>query len=118
MAPAQMEACGPPEHDIGCEQLLVANLPGDGMSVVALDSQFNIVDWQTPVMPNMEVGNVSAQVVDAYSIATTNGEVSMALVCFRWPATNSQMNNATLHNNISASAGLTDSFRPSRADCS
>ena len=115
-AMAQMKAASPPEQDIGYEQ--VATLSLDGMTVAAFDSQLNIVDWQTHVMPNMEVGNASAQAADAYSIATTNGEVSMALVCFRWPTTNSQMNNATLRNNISASAGLTYSFRPSRADCS
>ena len=47
-AMAQMKAYSPPEQDIGYEQ--VATLSLDGMTVVSFDSQFNIVDWQTPVM--------------------------------------------------------------------
>jgi hypothetical protein len=45
-AMAQMKAYSPPEQDIGYEQ--VATLSLDGMTVVSFDSQFNIVDWQTP----------------------------------------------------------------------
>ena len=82
-ATAQMKAYSPPEQDIGYEQ--VATLSLDGMTVVAFDSQFNIVDLQTPVMLNMEVSAPSAQVVDAYSAQTPMGEISMTLVCYRWP---------------------------------
>ena len=82
-AMAQMKAYSPPEQDIGYEQ--VATLSVDGMTVYAFDSQFNIVDLQTPVMLNMEVSAPSAQVVDAYSAQTPMGEISMTLVAYRWP---------------------------------
>ena len=82
-ASAQMKAYSPPEQDIGYEQ--VATLSLDGMTVVAFDSQFNIVDWQTPVMVAQEAPTASAQVVDAYSVLTPMGEISMTLVCYRWP---------------------------------
>ena len=45
-AMAQMKAYSPPGQDIGYEQ--VATLSVDCMTVYAFDSQFNIVDWQTP----------------------------------------------------------------------
>ena len=82
-AMAQMKAYSPPEQDIGYEQ--VATLSLDGMTVVAFDSQFNIVDWQTPVMVAQEASTASAKVVDAYSVQTQMGEISMTLVCYRWP---------------------------------
>ena len=116
-AMAQMKAFSPPEQDIGYEQ--VATLSLDGMTVVAFDSQFNIVDWQTPVMLNMEVSQPSAQVVDAYSVATTNGEVSMTLVSYRWP--NSKTETMNLRNDYTgnyAPDGDAYSFTSSRADFS
>ena len=82
-AMAQMKAYTPPGQDIGYEQ--VATLSVDGMTVYAFDSQFNIVDWQTPVMVAQEASTASAQVVDAYSAMTPMGEVSMMLVAYRWP---------------------------------
>ena len=82
-ATAQMKAYSPSEQDIGYEQ--VATLSLDGMTVVAFDSQLNIVDWQTPVMVAQEASTASAQVVDAYSVLTPMGEISMTLVCYRWP---------------------------------
>ena len=90
-AMAQMKAYTPPEQDIGYEQ--VANLSLDGMTVVAFDSQWNIVDLQTPVMLNMEVSQPSAQVVDAYSVQTPMGEISMTLVCYRWPNVKNECTN-------------------------
>ena len=90
-AMAQMKAYSPPEQDIGYEQ--VATLSLDGMTVVAFDSQLNIVDLQTPVMLNMEVSQPSAQVVDAYSVQTPMGEISMTLVCYRWPNVKNECTN-------------------------
>lgn len=82
-AMAQMKAYSPLEQDIGYEQ--VATLSLDGMTVVSFDSQFNIVDWQTPVMVAQEASTASAQVVDAITIATQTAEVGMTLVAYRWP---------------------------------
>ena len=116
-AMAQMKAFSPPEQDIGYEQ--VATLSLDGMTVVAFDSQFNIVDWQTPVMVAQEASTASAQVVDAYSVATTNGEVSMTLVEYRWP--NSKNETMNLRNDYTgnyAPDGDAYSFTSSRADFS
>ncbi len=90
-ATAQMKAYTPPEQDIGYEQ--VATLSLDGMTVVAFDSQFNIVDWQTPVMVAQEASTASAQVVDAYSVLTPMGEISMTLVCYRWPNVKNECTN-------------------------
>lgn len=90
-AMAQMKAYTPPEQDIGYEQ--VATLSLDGMTVVAFDSQFNIVDWQTPVMVAQEAPTASAQVVDAYSVLTPMGEISMTLVCYRWPNVKNECTN-------------------------
>ena len=90
-AMAQMKAYSPPEQDIGYE--LVATLSVDGQAVVSFDSQWNIVDLQTPVMLNMEVSQPSAQVVDAYSVQTPMGEISMTLVCYRWPNVKNECTN-------------------------
>lgn len=91
-AMAQMKAYSPPEQDIGYE--MVATLSMDGMAVVAFDSQLNIVDLQTPVVLQ-EVSVPSAQVVDAYIVATPTGEVGMTLVAYMWPNKKSEctMNN-------------------------
>ena len=90
-AMAQMKAYSPPEQDIGYEQ--VATLSVDGMTVYAFDSQFNIVDWQTPVMVAQEASTASAQVVDAYSVQTPMGEIGMTLVDYRWPNCKSECTN-------------------------
>lgn len=90
-AMAQMKAYSPPEQDIGYEQ--VATLSVDGMTVYAFDSQFNIVDWQTPVMVAQEASTASAQVVDAITIATPTAEVGMTLVAYRWPNCKSECTN-------------------------
>ena len=90
-AMAQMKAFSPPEQDIGYEQ--VATLSLDGMTVATFDSQFNIVDWQTPVMVAQEASTASAQVVDAYSVLTPMGEISMTLVCYRWPNVKNECTN-------------------------
>ena len=90
-ATAQMKAYSPPEQDIGYE--LVATLSVDGQAVVSFDSQWNIVDLQTPVMLNMEVSHPSAQVVDAYSALTPMGEISMTLVSYMWPNDKSETMN-------------------------
>ena len=116
-ATAQMKAYSPPEQDIG--HMMVATLSVDGQAVVSFDSQWNIVDLQTPVMLNMEVSSPSAQVVDAYSVATTNGEVSMTLVEYRWP--NSKTETMNLRNDYTgnyAPDGDAYSFTSSRADFS
>ena len=116
-AMAQMKAYSPPEQDIGYE--LVATLSVDGQSVVSFDSQWNIVDLQTPVMLNMEVSAPSAQVVDAYSAQTPMGEISMTLVSFRWPNSKNEMMN--LRNDYTgnyAPDGDAYSFTSSRADFS
>ena len=89
MATAQMSAFSPPEQDIG--HMMVATLSVDGQTVVSFDSQWNIVDLQTPVMLNMEVSSPSAQVVDAYSCSTPMGEISMTLVSYRWPNSKNEM---------------------------
>lgn len=84
-AMAQMKAYSPPEQDIGYCHEQVATLSVDGMTVVAFDSQLNIVDWQTPVMVAQEASTASAQVVDAITVQTPAGELSMTLVAYRWP---------------------------------
>ena len=116
-ATAQMKATCPPEQDIGYE--LVATLSVDGQAVVSFDSQWNIVDLQTPVMLNMEVSTPSAQVVDAYSCSTPMGEISMTLVSYRWP--NSETETMILRNDYTgnyAPDGDAYSFTSSRADFS
>ena len=55
------------------------------MTVYAIHSQLNIVDWQTPVMVAQEASTASAQVVGAVTIATPAAEVAMTLVAYRWP---------------------------------
>ena len=116
-AMAQMKAYSPPEQDIGYE--LVATLSVDGQAVVSFDSQWNIVDLQTPVMLNMEVSAPSAQVVDAYSAQTPMGEISMTLVAYMWPTNKNEMMN--LRNDYTgnyAPDGDAYSFTSSRADFS
>ena len=116
-AMAQMKAYSPPEQDIGYEQ--VATLSVDGMAVYAFDSQFNIVDWQTPVMVAQEASTASAQVVDAITIATPTAEVGMTLVAYRWPTNKNE--NANLRNDYTgnyAPDGDAYSFTSSRADFS
>ena len=116
-ATAQMKAYSPPEQDIGYE--LVATLSVDGQAVVSFDSQWNIVDLQTPVMLNMEVSAPSAQVVDAYSAQTPMGEISMTLVAYMWPTNKNE--NANLKNDYTgnyAPDGDAYSFTSSRADFS
>ena len=82
-ATAQMKAYSPFEQDIGYE--LVATLSVDGQAVVSFDSQWNIVDLQTPVMVAQEASTASAQVVGAVTIATPAAEVGIGLVAYRWP---------------------------------
>ena len=116
-AKAQMKAYSPPEQDIGYE--LVATLSVDGQAVVSFDSQWNIVNLQTPVMLNMEVSAPSAQVVDAYSAQTPMGEISMTLVAYMWPTNKNEMMN--LRNDYTgnyAPDGDAYSFTSSRADFS
>ena len=116
-ATAQMKAYSPPEQDIG--HMMVATLSVDGQAVVSFDSQWNIVDLQTPVMLNMEVSQPSAQVVDAYSCSTPMGEISMTLVSYRWP--NSKTETMNLRNDYTgnyAPDGDAYSFTSSRADFS
>ena len=114
-ATAQMKAYSPPEQDIGYE--LVATLSVDGQAVVSFDSQWNIVDLQTPVMLNMEVSQPSAQVVDAYSYQTPQGEVSMTLVAYMWPTNeNETMNLRNDYTNNYAPDADAYSFTASRAD--
>lgn len=90
-AMAQMKAYSPPEQDIGYEQVATPSV--DGVTVYAFDSQFNIVDWQTPVMVAQEASTASAQVVDAVTIATPTAEVGMTLVAYRWPNCKSECTN-------------------------
>ena len=97
-ATAQMKAYSPPEQDIG--HMMVATLSVDGQAVISFDSLFNIVDLQTPVMLNMEVSSPSAQVVDAYSCSTPMGEISMTLVSYRWP--NSETETMNLRNDYTS----------------
>ena len=116
-AMAQMKAYSPPEQDIGHYE--VATLSVDGQAVVSFDSQWNIVDLQTPVMLNMEVSAPSAQVVDAYSAQTPMGEISMTLVSYMWPTNRNE--NANLRNDYTgnyAPDGDAYSFTSSRADFS
>ena len=116
-AMAQMKAYSPPEQDIGYE--LVATLSVDGQAVVSFDSQWNIVDLQTPVMLNMEVSAPSAQVVDAYSALTEQGEISMTLVSYMWPNDKSEtMNLRNDYTGNYAPDGDAYSFTSSRADFS
>ena len=82
-AMAQTKAPSPHEQDIGYQQ--AATLSLDGMTAVAIHSQPNIVDWQTPVMVAQEAVTASAQVVGAVTIATPAAEVGIGLVAYRWP---------------------------------
>ena len=116
MATAQMKAYASAEPDIGCEQI-VATLSVDGQAVVSFDSLWNIVDLQTPVTLNMEISTPSAQVVDAYSCLTSEGEISMTLVSFRWP--NEKPETMNLRNDYTfnyAPDADAYSFTASRAD--
>ena len=116
MATAQMKAYASAEPDIGCEQI-VATLSVDGQAVVSFDSLWNIVDLQTPVTLNMEVSTPSAQVVDAYSCLTSEGEISMTLVAYRWPTSKTETMN--LRNDYTfnyAPDADAYSFTASRAD--
>ncbi len=115
-AATQLKANSLAEQDIGYQ---VATLSLDGQAVVSFDSQWNIVDLQTPVMLNMEVGTSSVQVVDAYSVATPMGEISMTLVAYIWPTNRNE--NANLRNDYTvnyAPDGDAYSFTSSRADFS
>lgn len=82
-AMSQMRAYAPPGSDDSC-QMMVATLSVDGQAVAMFDSQMNVMDLQTPPMPQ-EVGYTSAQVVYAQSVATMYGEVSVTLANYRWP---------------------------------
>ena len=116
-AMAQTKAASPPEQDIGYQQ--AATLSLDGMTAVAIRSQPNIVDWQTPVMVAQEASTASAQVVDAYSVQTPMGEISMTLVAYMWPTNRNE--NANLRNDYTgnyAHDGDAYSFTSSRADFS
>ncbi len=116
-AAIQVQAYSPPDQDIRYE--MVATLSLDGQTVASFDSQLNIVDLQAPVMLNQEASTTSAQVVDAYSILTPTGEISMTLVCLRWP--NSETETMNLRNDYTgnyAPDGDTYSFTSSRADFS
>ena len=115
-AMAQMKAYSPPEQDIGTTQM-VATLSMDGQAVVSFDSQFNIVDWQTPVMVAQEASTASAQVVDAFTIPTATGNVGMTLVCYRWPNSKNEMMIDDYTGNY-APDGDDYSFTSSRADFS
>lgn len=115
-AMAQMKVYSPTEYDVGYQ---VATLSLDGQAVVSFDSQFNIVDLQTPVMLNMEVSHPSAQVVDAYSVQTHQGEISMTLVSYRWPySKNEAIETINDYTRKHAPDGNLCSFTPSRADLS
>ena len=114
-AMVQTKAFSPPEQDIGYEQ--VATLSLDGMTVVAFYSQFNIVDWQTPVMVAQEASTASAQVVDAYSVQTPMGEIGMTLVSYMWPTNKNE--NANLRDNHTYSvprSHMTYSFTTAHTD--
>ncbi len=115
-AMAQMKAYSPPEQDFGYEQ--VATLSVDGMTVYAFDSQFNIVDRQTPVMVAQEASTASAQVVDAYSALTPMGEISMTLVAYRWPNCKSECTNNRYNYtyNVQHSRYSYDSFTTAHTD--
>ena len=116
-AMAQIKAYSPPEQDIGYS--MVATLSVDGQAVASFDAQWNIVDLQTPVMLNMEVGTSSVQVVDAYSVLTPQGEISMTLASYRWPYSKNEMIN--LRNDYTSNTapdGELYSFTSSRADFS
>ena len=116
-AMAQMKAYSPPEQDIGTTQL-VATLSLDGQAVVSFDSQFNIVDWQTPVMVAQEASTASAQVVDAYSVQTPMGEISMTLVAYRWPNVKNDCTNirSDYTYNVPHSRYSYDSFTTAHTD--
>lgn len=117
-AMAQMKAHAPDaEQDIGHYE--VATISVDGQAVASFDSQYNIVDLQTPVMLNMEVSQPSAQVVDAVSAQTPTGEVSMTLASYRWPTGKTEaMNHRNDHTYNYAPPGADpyDSFTAQRAD--
>ena len=98
-AMAQTKAASPPEQDIGYQQ--AATLSLDGMTVYAIHSQPNIVDWQTPVMVAQEASTASAQVVDAYSVQTPAGEIGMTLVAYMWPTNKNE--NANIRGNYTYS---------------
>lgn len=114
MAQTEMKAFAPPENDVGIEQVMCAQISLNGLTFAVVNN--DIVGWQAPVTLQME-SMKSAQVVDAYTVATPIGEVSMTLVCYRWPTAESQMNDATLHSNqFRFSASNTDSFRHQRTE--
>ena len=115
VAMTETKAFVPPESDIGYEQVMCANISFDGVSFAVVNNV--IVGWQAPVTLHQESNLTSAQVVDAYSVATPMGEVSMTLVCFRWPTANRQINDGTLsYNYIQSPYADLYSFTASRAE--
>lgn len=116
MAVTETKAFVPPENDIGYEQTMCATISLDGLTFSVVNNE--IVGWQAPVTLHME-SMKSAQVVDAYTVATPMGEVSMTLVCYRWP--NSKNETMNLRNDYTgnyAPDGDAYSFTLSRADFS
>lgn len=113
-AAVQMQAYSPPEQDAGCLQ--AATLSLDGTAVVSFDSQLNIVELQTPVMPDTEAGSSSAQVADAYSLLTPIGEISMTLAYLRWPTNGNEMMNPDENYSLTAGTTTLYSFVYQRTD--
>ena len=96
------EVFAPPcESDIGC------NLQTEVSAVIAMDgisfavSNYQIVEWQTPVMLNME-SETSAQVIDHLYALTPKGKLEVSLVCYRWPYpfANARTDTTTLQMNF------------------
>ena len=98
MAVTETKAFVPPENDIGYEQTMCATISLDGLTFSVVNNE--IVGWQAPVTLSME-SIKSAQVVDAYTVATPMGEVSMTLVCYMWPTNKNE--NANLRGNYTYS---------------
>ena len=116
-AATQMEFYNPPEYDISYDQVTVDALSMDGITIDSFDSQWNITDLQALLMLNIEVGKMSVRVVDAYSIACNEGDISMTLVSYRWPIMkNKKATSQFKFHSEYVPDGFTHSFTPSLTD--
>jgi len=114
MAHTELNAYSPPDSDVGMyEMQQCTQISQDGLTFEIVNVS-NVGDWQAPVMLNMEESAPSAQVADAFIVATQNVTISVALDCLRCPITKKQAINGYNHKLYSDCGSY--SFRPQRTD--
>ena len=78
----------PQDYDVGIVEKAVV-VETNGMTF-AVENQYEIVAWQAPAMLE-RTSEVPTQVVDAIAVPTMDGEISMTLVAFIWPNSNTEI---------------------------